>query len=85
MESQTQASHPSHRPWKSRSRIPTFPPLRRRGLPILKAKSKPAQIRNRGWARTNCHKWAKYSCQNHLGSPAKLPQIKNCLEFDSGM
>ena len=32
MESQTQASHPSHRPWKSRKTgaIPTFPPLRQR-------------------------------------------------------
>ena len=35
MESQKQAFHPSHRPWKSRkSGISTFPPLRRRARAV---------------------------------------------------
>src|SRR3954468_9548035 len=56
MESQEQASHPFHRPWKSRKPgvIPTFPQLRR--LPIYRDQKQNPDLRPkpRGWAKLNC-------------------------------
>ena len=70
LESQKQASHPFHRPWKSRkdSGLPTFPQLRRLVLikegqtrPALRPSLKPSPRRV---GQNKLPKWAKISCQN---------------------
>jgi hypothetical protein len=57
MESQEQAFHPFHRPWKSRKPgvIPTFPQLRRLLIYIRVQKQNPdLRPKPRGWAKLNC-------------------------------
>ena len=68
LESQKQAFHPSHRPWKSRksSGIPTFPQLRRL-VPIYKEEpSKPALRPSRKPSTKGGPKQTAEMGQNHL-------------------
>ena len=57
MESQEQASHTFHRPWKSRKPgvIPTFPQLRRLLIyKRIRSKTLTSGPKPRGWAKLNC-------------------------------
>src|ERR1039457_4481988 len=66
MESQEQAFHPFHRPWKSRKPgvIPTFPQLRRLLIYIRVQKQNPdLRPKPRGWAKLNCRSGPNISCQ----------------------
>src|ERR1019366_7677165 len=82
MESQEQAFHPFHRPWKSRKPgvIPTFRQLRR--LLIYKsseAKPRP-QAQTKRVGQIKLPKWAKYSCQTH---PLCVLRVALSLETQS--
>ena len=76
MESQSQASHPFHRPWESRENggIPTFPLLRRLFLFY--------KVRQKTCSSTLAKGWAKLNCRSGPKSVAKsmsLATVENAL------
>lgn len=88
LESQKQASHPFHRPWKARkgSGLPTFPQLRR--LFLYKGRTKQGRPDGRAlkpspWrvGQNKLPKWAKITCQTH-GVSLTCPW--HAWEFDCG-